>query len=486
MMRAWMISVTERIDSAHASPLYLQIIQTVIADIQSGRLAPGAYLPSTRILASQLEINRKTVVLAYEDLVAQGWLSSSSTRGTSVCSTMPEYPAIAGWRERSPAQVAAISYRFDAPPDRPMALPDGIGLKLDEGAPDGRLFPPELLVRAHRTATNRLFRDKALQYRSPRGMPELRAAIADMLNSERGLKIGPDNICITRGSQHGIFLASLALIKPGDIVLVESLSYEPAIAAFERLGARIIAVGLDDGGIDVDEIEDVCRNNAVRAIFVTPHHQFPTTVTLRPDRRLRLIELAHRHGFVILEDDYDHEFHFQSQPLLPIAAHAPGQTIYVGSMSKLLLPALRVGYLVGPTSFIDTLAHLVSLSDGMGNSITEAAVATLITNGELKRHARKARQIYAERREFFARSLGTIFGDAVQFKLPDGGLAFWLRFETDLDELEQTMRNAGLRFASSRSFMFRADAPRGLRIGFASLNTAESELALQTLAAALE
>lgn len=485
MMRAWIISAAERIDATLAAPLYLQLIQLVIADIQSGRLIAGAFLPSSRLLASQLGVNRKTVVLAYDDLVAQGWLTASSTRGTSVCSTMPEYPAVAGWRERSQSRTSTATYRFDAPPDRPLALPDGNGLKLDEGAPDGRLFPPELLVRANRTAIHRLFREKALQYRNPQGMAELRSALADMLNSERGLKIGPENICVTRGSQHGIFLATLALIKPGDVVLVESLTYEPAVAAFERLGARIIAVGLDDGGIDVDEIEDVCSGTTVRAIFVTPHHQFPTTVTLRPDRRLRLVEMAQRFGFVILEDDYDHEFHFQSQPLLPIAAHAPGQTVYVGSMSKLLLPALRIGYIVAPARFIDSLAHLVSLSDGMGNSITEMAVASLIITGELKRHVRKARQIYSTRRTLFTQNLDAILGGRVQYKAPDGGLAYWLRFDADLDVIEQAMRSAGLRFAASRSFQFRADAPRGLRLGFASLNETEAQQALEAVAAAL-
>jgi len=215
---------------------------------------------------------------------------------------------------------------------------------------------------------------------------------------------------------------------------------------------------------------------------VTPHHQFPTTVALRPDRRLQLIELSRQFGFAIIEDDYDHEFHFESQPLLPLAAYAPGEVIYVGSLSKLLLPTLRIGYVAAPLRTIDALAHLVSVTDGMGNTVTENSAAILIENGELRRHARKARQIYAGRRQSFAQALASALGDKVQFQPPAGGLAFWVRFIGDLEQIEARAAAAGLRFASSRSFMTRSDAPRGLRIGFASLNEAEAESAIASLA----
>jgi len=485
MIRNWQISLSERIDSTRAGPLYMQIIQAVIRDIQSGRLASGTYLPSSRELAKLLGVNRKTVVLAYEDLIAQGWLLSAGTRGTMVATNLPETspPDTAAAHDNENNSIE-IGYSLLAAPERPLALPSGTGLKIDEGAPDGRLFPPELLVRAFRTATHKASRSNQLQYRDPRGTDNLRTAIANMLRVQRGLAVTPENICITRGSQNGIFLASMALLRPGDAVIVEELTYEPAVAAFQALGAHVIPVGLDSDGMNIDDVTQACRKHKVRAIFVTPHHQFPTTVALRPDRRLRLIELSQQHGFAIIEDDYDHEFHFQSQPLLPIAAYAPEQVIYIGSLSKLLLPALRIGYIAAPVQTINTLAHMVSLSDGMGNSLTENTAALLIENGELRRHARKARQIYAERREAFARQLDDMLGDIADYDMPDGGLAFWLRFKHDLDRIESKARATGIRFASSRSFMSRASAPEGLRIGFASLDDSEAETAIAALAEA--
>ncbi len=481
MLRPWQVSIGDRIDASRDAPIYMQIIQALIRDIERGRLTSGTYLPSSRELAAMLGVNRKTVVLAYEDLTAQGWLVSAGTRGTMVSASLPEPDRKRRVSEAADRPSDMIHYRFAEPPPRALAVPGGSGLKLDEGAPDGRLFPPELLARAYRSATYRTSRDNGFQYRDPRGSPVLRESIATMLKSQRGLPVTSDNICITRGSQNGIFLAAAVLIRPGDAVIVEALTYEPAVAAFRALDAKIIPVSLDDEGIDVEEVETMCRRHPVRAVFVTPHHQFPTTVALRPERRLKLLELSRQFGFAIIEDDYDHEFHFESQPLLPMAGYAPGQVIYVGSLSKLLLPALRIGYVAAPAKVIDALAHMVSLTDGMGNTLTEDTAAELIETGELRRHARKVRQIYARRRANFAEEIDRVFGEMVEYKLPDGGLAFWLRFNTDLDQMEARAAAMGLRFASSRSFMARADAPHGLRIGFASLTEHELHSALDAL-----
>ncbi len=484
MLRPWQVGLSERIDPARETPIYMQIIQALIRDIDSGRLTSGTYLPSSRELATTLGVNRKTVVLAYEDLIAQGWLSSAGTRGTMVSESLPE-PSGRKPETTAPHLVpAGADYRFAPPPPRPLALPAGPGLKLDEGAPDGRLFPAELLARAYRSAVAKATRTNGFQYRDPRGSPALRENVSAMLKSQRGLSVTADNICITRGSQNGIFVSAQVLVRPGDAVIVEALTYEPAVAAFRALGAKVVPVGLDDEGIVIDDVEAACRTHRVRAVFVTPHHQFPTTVSLRPERRLRLLELARQFGFAIVEDDYDHEFHFESQPLLPMAGYAPSHVIYVGSLSKLMLPALRIGYVAAPVSVIEAIAHSVSLTDGMGNTLTEDAAAELIESGELRRHARKVRQVYAQRRHSFAAEVERSLGGLVEYRVPDGGLAFWLRFRGDLDAIEARAQAMGLRFASSRSFMTRDDAVQGLRIGFASLTEQEARAGLSALARA--
>ena len=482
MLRPWKVALG-RIDPSLKLPLYLQIAHAIIHEIERGQLSPGSFLPSSREMAGILTVNRKTVVLAYEDLIAQGWLESQATRGTVVAEQLHERRPLPPPRDDRPARP---EYHFRSPPARALAQAPGHTYKLDEGAPDGRLFPAEILARAYRSAIRRASRENRLQYRDPRGSLRLRLAVAEMLCAERGLRVDADDICITRGSQNGIYLAARTLLVPGDTVLVEALTYEPAVAAFRDLGARIVAVPLDEQGADAAAVEAACRRHRVRAIFLTPHHQFPTTVAMRPERRLRVLELARQFGFAIIEDDYDHEFHFKSQPLLPMASYAPDRVIYVGSLSKLLLPALRIGYLVAPRPFVEAVAHAVSLIDGMGNTLTEDTAADLITEGELRRHVRRATQAYAGRRRTFAATLDDVFGDRVQYRIPDGGLAFWLRFPvTDLlRAIESNAPRNGISLAPSASFAASVDAPVGLRVGFASLSEVEARGALAGLARA--
>lgn len=281
----------------------------------------------------------------------------------------------------------------------------------------------------------------------------------------------------------GVTLVARALVEPGDIVVMETLTYSPAAAAFADAGARVMTVGLDAQGIDVDAIEALCKSARVRAIFVTPHHQFPTAVSLAPERRLKLLDLARNHGFAIIEDDYDHEYHFESQPLRPLASYAPAGTLYIGSLSKLTLPSLRIGYVVASTKVIEAIAGQVMNLDRQGNVISEEAVANLIASGELRRHIRKSHAIYARRRLAFAGALGRHLSDVADFDIPSGGLAFWVRFRDEalLDRVDKHAETPALRFAPSTSFAVPPLRPRGLRLGFASLDESEADRALGLL-----
>ena len=478
--------LAKRIDPSLPTPLYMQIIHALIHEIQRGRLLPGAALPSSREMAATLGVNRKTIVQAYEDLIAQGWLRSAGTRGTIVSESLPAvelrrgHPGLAeGVHGPSVAE-----YSFKHAADVHVLTPQW--LKLDEGSPDGRLFPAEVLVRGYRNAIARASRENRLLYGDPRGSPLLRQALADMLRIERGVVAEPDNICVTRGSQMGLYLVARALVQPGDVVLVEALTYQPAMALFRDRGANVLPVALDEQGVCVEDVERLCRSHRVRAIFLTPHHQFPTTVALQPDRRLQLLQLARQFAFAVIEDDYDHEFHFEFQPLLPMASYAPERVIYVGSLSKLVLPALRIGYVVAPTEVINSVAQEVMMLDGMGNVMTEDAAAELITTGEVRRRSRKVAQIYARRRKTFARALATELAGLANFDMPDGGLAFWLRFPDQqlLDRIEARAPAHKVWIAPSHSYVAQPGIARGLRFGFASLNEREALEALRRVKAA--
>src|SRR5262249_20412895 len=233
-----------------------------------------------------------------------------------------------------------------------------------------------------------------------------------------------EDILVTRGSQMALSLTARALIRPGDSVAIEAFSYRPAWEAFRSAGATVIPVAVDSGGLNVEELRHLASRIQLRAIYVTPHHQYPTTVTLKAARRLALLDLARARQIAIIEDDYDHEFHYEGRPVLPLASadHA-GLVVYVGTLSKILAPGLRIGYIVAPPAVLRSLAAIRSLLDIQGDLATEAAIATLIEDGELQRHVARVRRVYANRREILARSLRQTFGDDVDFALAAGGMA---------------------------------------------------------------
>jgi GntR family transcriptional regulator/MocR family aminotransferase len=487
VLRPWDFKIIVRRQSL--TPVYLQIAHALIDEIRRGRLSTGTALPGTRDLARSLEVNRKTIVQAYEELAAQGWVNSEQTRGTFVSSHLPviEQP-------REPAgplagMAAAPDFRLlGGAPEIPVQLPQPDVLQFDDGAPDTRLVPVNVLARAYRHALVRRSRRNALAYSDPRGALELRTAVSSMLNLDRGVPTTPDNVCLTRGSQMAIYVTARILATRGDAIVLEELSYPPARESFRCTGAEVVAVGLDAQGMRVDELEKICRRKRVRAVYVTPHHQFPTTVLLPPARRLRLFALAAQFGFAIVEDDYDHEFHFSHQPMLPLASADPdGHVVYIGSMSKLLSPSLRLGYLAAPKALIDRAAAEILMIDRQGDPATETAVAELIAIGEIHRHTRKVLKIYGERRALLAQLLRDELSDQIEFDLPQGGLAVWVRFRAGVDllRLAELARGVRLQLLPGAAFSLTAKTVQGARLGFASLDPDELRRAVQRLGAAL-
>ena len=486
MLRPWDFKIVIRRNSKAA--VFLQIAHALIDEIKRGRLAPGTALPGSRELAESLEINRKTVIQAYAEMEAQGWVTSEKTRGTFVSAHLPEIAQSAKESRRGRIPERPDFRLVGAAPNIPLILPEKNMLVFDDGAPDTRLIPVDALARAYRNALGRRIGRGKLGYGDPRGTEELRIALSNMLNIDRGLTTTPDNICLTRGSQMAIYLAARILAGAGDTVVMEELSYPPAREAFRFAGAEVVPVPRDAIGMRVDDLEKICRKKRVRAVYVTPHHQFPTTVLMKPDRRMRLLSLAAQFGFAIVEDDYDHEFHFVHQPMLPLAsADMSGKVVYIGSLSKILSPSLRLGYLVGPKSFIDRAASEIMMIDRQGDPATEGAVTELIDSGELHRHTRKVMKLYGERREHFAGLLKSLFGRHIEFTLPDGGLAFWVHFrDTDLDLLAAAGMRHGIAILPARAFTTTPRPVHAARLGFASLDLIELKRATQRLRAALD
>jgi GntR family transcriptional regulator / MocR family aminotransferase len=486
MLRPSELGITINRDTR--TPPYLQIVHAVIEEIRRGRLQPGDALPGTRDLAEALEVNRKTVILAYDELTSQGWLTPERARGTFVSPRLPTaQPAAFAFRPvETPRVPEEPDFRLPGQKTRvDFLLPEPGVLMFDDGAPDTRLVPVNEMARAYRRSLLLLSRSNQLGYGDPRGTWALRSAISAMLNADRGLNTTAETICLTRGSQMAIFVAARVLTQPGDTAVLESLSYPPAREAFLANGVEVVTAHIDDKGMRLDELERLCRVKRVRCVYLTPHHQFPTTVLLPPERRLRLLALADQFGFAIIEDDYDHEFHFSHRPMLPLAsADQWGKVAYIGSMSKLLTPSLRSGYIAGAKRFVDRVAEEILLIDRQGDPATERAVAEMMEAGEIRRHARKVLKIYDERRLLFAELLRRHFGTAIEFDVPDGGLAFWVRFDdgVDVEKLVARAASHGVKVLPGATYSMSGEPTSGLRLGFASLNEQELEEAVTRLA----
>ncbi len=480
------------IDRDAALPPFLQIARAFAGDIQRGRLRPGDRLPGSRQLAVSLGVHRNTVLAALAELTAEGWIETSPGRGTFVTRTLstPIHAQASSRLRRSTSRASSVPAQLPfALPDAPAAyrqppLPRGT-LNLSNGAPDVRLVPARAIGRAYRRVLA-LHGVDVLAYGDPAGHPTLRTALASMLSSTRGLSVTADDVLVTRGSQMALNLVARALLRPGDAVAVEQFGYRPAWEAFRAAGAHVIPIPIDRDGIDVEALTTVANAKRVKAIYVTPHHQYPTTVTLKAARRLALLALARRERMAIIEDDYDHEFHYDGRPVLPLAsADRAGLVIYIGTLSKILAPGLRIGYIVAPPPVLQRIIAIRSLLDIQGDLATEAAVATLIEDGELQRYIARVRRVYTNRREILSNSLRRVFRDDVAFTLPPGGMALWVRLLMPVDVEAWARRGPqhGVSWYTGRRYAFDGEPKPFARFSFAWLNERELPEAVRRMAA---
>ncbi|MCL5767546.1 PLP-dependent aminotransferase family protein [Acinetobacter sp. ANC5681] len=458
--------------------IFLKLANQIIQEILSGRLRQGTRLQGSRTLADELGINRKTVQSVYEDLEAQGWLVSKPRQGTFVSEHLPDLKLDSPYIMMTSVQPHTESHTSQE------------AIKND-GVPDTRLIPYELFSRAYRHALIQVTRQQIMGYGEPQGCLELRQALLNMLSMERFIQATIQHICVVRGSQMGIFLAARVLAKQPpqrQVIVVEQWSYPPAVETFLSNHFQIVRVRLDQYGLDTDHLFEILKNHTVAAVYTTPHHQYPTTVSMSMDRRLKLLELSKTFDFYIIEDDYDHEFHYDSRPIPPlISLPNADKVIHIGSLSKVFAPSLRVGYVVADLEIIHAMKQDILLIDKQGNAITELAIAELMQQGEIKRHTRKMRKIYQSRRDFAVMTFQQIFKDKVEIVTPAGGMALWVKFNLPyqvefVEALKQLYIDSEYQFGS---VLHNISNYFHIRFGFAALSEEEIAHIVQMLYQAL-
>jgi GntR family transcriptional regulator/MocR family aminotransferase len=420
-------------------PAYQRLAEAIRQGILSGRFRPGEKLPPTRSLASALKLARNTVLEAYEQLTAEGYLAARHGSGTFVAPDLPDR----AFDAPQPRQVAN-----PGPPAPPPRALSGFGRRILDGEVwsnirfdthptpfEFRYGMPsvdEFPIDAWRTLTKRVldYPPKDLMgYGLPEGLPQLREALAHYLQRSRGVRCTPEQVLIVNGSQQALDLTARVLLNPGDGLVLEEPCYNGARAVFDANGANVIPVRCDNEGIVVSELPD-----GPKAVYVTPSHQFPTGAVMSASRRLELLRWAQRNNAIIIEDDYDSEFRYEGRPLAALQGLDEGdRVIYTGTLSKVLLPALRLGYMVAPPGLQPSIAGAKWLTDRHVALLYQAVLALFIEEGHFERHLRRMRKVYERRRACMLEAFDEFFGDRVRIMGTESGMHVLVHIESLAD-----------------------------------------------------
>ena len=408
------------LDPAARDSLQVQLYASIKRAILDGVLAPGAKLPSSRELAADLDVSRMTVMLAFDRLAAEGYIAARRGSGTFVTPQL-DHPGRAqtpGGRPRHPP-LSARGHVLAASPPTVVKI-EGAPRAFRIGTPALDVFPrrqwARLLARHQRRPT-----DAALDYGSAFGLPRLRDAIAAHVSRARGTSCGAEQVIVVAGAQHGLHLLCQLLLDPGDLAWIEEPGYPGARAAMAAAGAEMLPIPVDAQGLDVDRGRR--RRRRPRLIYVTPSHQFPLGVTMSLPRRQALLGFARDVDAWILEDDYDSEFRYGARPAPSLhGLDRDGRVIYVGSFSKTLYPALRLGYLIVPGDLVEPVRVARRATDIHTPLLEQALVSEFILEGHYERHLRRMRAEYAARRDALAAALRHRCGGALSMRETTTGL----------------------------------------------------------------
>jgi len=469
---------------------YLVIAEALRNAIKEGQVAPTEGLPSARNLAQQLSLNRHTIMAALAELVAQGWVEAKERSGYRVVANLPIQTS------RTVIKIKQTQQNFDWKFRLKQNVPVTEKVKASQytynfsgGQPDIRKFPFDEF-KSHFAQICQRPKIDDLSYGDSRGEAELITEISTYLRRVRSITDKKMMIC--NGSQEALYMISQLLLQPGDKVAVEQLGYPPAWAAFKRTGAELIAIKQDDCGIDPAHLAKVLAEGDVKLLYLTPLHQYPTTVSLDISRRMRIYQLAVQYGVAIIEDDYDHEFHYDSQPIAPMAADDPaGLVIYISTFSKIMFGGARIGYVVADNALIEQLSAYKMLMNHKCNVLVQQTAAKWMQQGGFEGHLRRMTRLYQKRRDFMVLELKSYQdkGLPIQFKIPAGGMAIWLDTGKSIVGLKEKLLTKKVYLQTEVEFNILKGLPecdyRFIRLGFAAMNEVEVAQGLKMVMDAL-
>ena len=483
---------TVLLDQSAPAPLYRQLYEWLRRGILSGQLRAGTRLQSTRELASELGVSRNTVMTAFEQLLAEGYLEGQIGSGTYVSRALPD-----DMLNARPPRLRAIEQgrKGRTISKRGAALATAsvnASRKANEscafrpGTPALDVFPAELwsrlLARHWRCPPREL-----LGYSDSAGYEPLREAISTYLGAARAVRCEPDQVIIVAGAQQALDLAARVLLDKDDAVWVEDPGYLGAKAAFTGAGARLVPVPVDAEGLDVSA--GALRSPDARMIYVSPSHQYPLGTTMSLARRLALLEWASRSGAWIIEDDYDSEYRYSGRPLAALQGlDKEGRVIYLGTFSKVLFPSLRLGYLVIPPDVVDAFVNARAILSRFSPSIEQAVLTDFIAEGHFARHIRRMRALYAERQAILVEAARRDLGGLLEVKPHEAGmhLVGWLPDGVDDQEVSEEASKHGVDTQALSLFSMERVGRGALVLGYSGYDERQIRVGVRKLASALQ
>ncbi len=460
--------------------LYLKIASAIRTAIKTGQLKPKEPLPSARELARTLDINRHTVMSAYQELIAQGWLESIERKHYRVVSFLPIDSSQASAVKDKPQT------RFNWPTKKAFETllinkpTSAFRYNFAGGMPDLNLFSFKEFKYYMNQSLLRPNID-SLGYGNNQGSESFIQQLETYLRRIRS--ITDKEIIAVNGTQEALFLVAQLLLNTGDRVAVEPLGYRPAWNAFKSAGAELVAIKQHPTGIDVEHLRKLIVRKKVKLIYLTPLHQYPTTITLPIEERMAIYNLATEFGVIIVEDDYDHEFHYDSQPLAPMAASDPnGQVIYLASFSKIMFPGSRIGCMAVDPSLVPALLNYRAVINHKPNNLVQESIALWMKDGAFERHLRRMTKTYQQRRAALVNALDQYIDEGIElnYQLPAGGMAIWLDIKNNATALEKYCLANDIYLQTEHQFHLDKEKSqnRFVRLGFAAMETKQMQQGL--------
>jgi GntR family transcriptional regulator / MocR family aminotransferase len=475
------------LDKAINLPLHQQLYEELRQAILTSRLLPGQRLPSTRVLAQSLAISRGTVKLSYEQLLNEGYLETANGSGTFVCQqisdqalqALPSQSRCSGTLTVSGLSKYAQNFVNRELPKQPSSRPE---IDFCYWQPAFDHFP----LNIWRQITTRHLHDFDLLDYSPDflGYKPLREAIAHHLARSRAVRCNAEQVIIVNGAQQALDLIARLFIDPGDCIAMEEPGYLSARRVFQSQGAQILPITVDSSGLMIEQLQ-ATANQTIKFVYVTPSHQFPTGAILSLPRRLEFLAWAQKTGTMIVEDDYDSEYRYGERPIPALQGlDQSDSVIYIGTFSKVLFPALRIGYLVVPPGLVKFFDQAKRLADRHLPLLEQSVLADFINQGYLERHLRRMRHLYNQRRQALVKSLKSRLKEHVTIVGDAAGIHLMAQLHTDMSDQEIMVRAAQMEVGLTSAKLFYLSSSKGgqFLFGYANLDQEKIDTGVGRLA----